>query len=703
MRRLPKIIRTESKNIKKLEFPVEHLSVSSMSLFSSNPLMFRIRYINNDSIETAHNVSAVLGGAFHHAVDVYFKAEKDALAEGLREGIKYIEEYPEGFIKWSKNIPDRQALLEKFAFVYANRSPELNNGDHIIGTELKLEHNIDIEWRGERLTLPVKLKGYVDRLERDEEGRLVITDEKTCYSYSDPDKIDGKKILQAIQYYLLVYAEYGEEPYKLRFVETKYTNGKDGVKTKAYDIIFSENELFFDFYLRFYQDTVRALSGEQVFLPNIDALYNNEIGIIAYVHRLDIPEEKARQERLHRVNSITDVLKKKVASVRNMKALEGAIERSLVEYKNIDYSKMTNEEKITTKLMEHGIVLHFDSAIDGNSFLQYRFTPSIGVKMNSLSGYSADIEQALGISGVRVIAPILDTTLVGIEVPKKERVFVRLTDSIIGKREDGVPLGVNSAGDIIKLRLDDMPHMLVAGATGSGKSVFINAVTESIIKQYNPKLYLIDPKMVELSNFQDRAKMVGYSVEDAINILEEIVAQMEIRYEQMMKAKAKHHSQIDLDKIVCVVDEFADIILSHEDFSKDVKKKNRIRRIVNSTNNKIATDIAKGLGMRIDETAIEDTVESVVSIENLIVRIAQKGRAAGIHLIIATQRPDSKVITGLIKANFPTKVAFATASETNSRIILDEPGAEKLMGKGDGLVSSPLFSGLQRIQGFSLE
>lgn len=618
--------------------------------------MFRIRYINRDIIESAHNVSAILGGAFHHAVDVYFKAEKDALAEGLREGIKYIEEYPEGFIKWSKTIPDRQTLLEKFAFVYGNRSPELKRGDNVIGTELEMQHNVDVDWKGYKVALPIKLKGYIDRLERDEEGRLVIVDEKVCCSFTDPDKIDGRKILQAIQYYFLVYAEFEEEPYKLRFVETKYTNGKDGIKTKAYDVVFNENELFFDFYLRFYQETVKALSGEQVFLPNIDALYDNEVGIIAYVHHLDVPEEKAKQEKLHKVDNITDILKKKVASVRNMKALSGAIERSLVEYKNIDYSNMKNEEKIATKLMEHGIVLHFDSVIDGNSFYQYRFTPSIGVKMKTLYGYAADIEQALGTSGVRILAPIPNTTFVGIEIPKKDRKFVRLTKSVIGTKEEGLPMGVNSNGDVVRIKLDDMPHMLVAGATGSGKSVFLNATIEALLEQEKDMaLYLIDPKMVELSRFSDDAERVGYTPEDAIEILANLYKEMDKRYQTIKSKKERMYNACGMNSIVCVIDEFADLLLSSEGNT----------------------------------------------LQDLLIRIAQKGRAAGIHLIIATQRPDASVITGLIKANFPTKVAFATSSEMNSRIILDEAGAEKLMGKGDGLVANPAFVGLQRIQGFS--
>lgn len=622
--------------------------------------MFRIRYINGDVIETMHSVASVLGNAFHHAIDTFYKtagAGLDDVAAGLQAGTQFIEEYPEGFIKWSKTIPDRQTLLEKFAYVYNNRVPELKR-EGFIDSEIMLEHEINVEWRGEKLELPIKLKGYVDRLYKDEEGRLILEDDKVCYTFSNPDKIDGKKLLQAVQYYFLVYAETGQEPYKMRFVETKYTEGKDKTvpKTKAYDVVFSENELFFDFFLRFYQDTVRALSGEQVFLPNIDALYDNEVGIIAYVHRLDVPEEKAKHEKMHRVENITEVLKRKVTSVRNMKCLESAVERSLVEYKSIDFSKMSTEQKIATKLMEHGIVLHYDSTVDGNSFQQYRFTPSIGVKMKTLYGYAADVEQALGISGVRIIAPIPNTTFVGIEVPKTERQFVSLTKKVIGAKEEGIPIGVNYNGEVLRLSLDEMPHALVAGATGSGKSVFLNALINTVIAHGGAELLLIDPKQVELSQFVSHAKAVGYTAEEAVAILTELSEEMERRFGSMKQAKVRHYTQCGLTQIVCVVDEFADLVLAK--------------------NGSMVTD--------------------------LMVRIAQKGRAAGIHLVIATQRPDSKVISGLIKANFPTKIAFATSSEVNSRIILDENGAEKLLGKGDCLVANPKFVGLQRVQAFNI-
>lgn len=622
-------------------------------------MLFKIKYVNKDVIDTAHGAAMVLGNAFHKAIDVFYMGSEDQVESGLRAGINFIEEYEEGFINWTTSIPDRQKMLEKFAFGYGHRVKELGSKKDLVGSELKIERSVDVEWRGQKVSLPIPLKGYIDRLERDEKGRLVIEDDKLTKSFSNPDKIDGRKIIQAIQYYFLVYAEYGEEPYKMRFVETKHTKSKDGQQTKAYDIIYAENELFFDFYLRLYGDIIKALMGEQVFVPNIDTFTDNEVGIISYIQRLDEPEEIAKKQKKLKVDNITDILRKEIASFKKMSCFKEAIEKSLVSYKSINYKKMETHEKISTKLMEHGIVLHYDSRVEGNAFTQYRFTPSIGVKMKTLHSYTADIEQAIGMSGVRIVAPIPDTTFVGIEIPKKERKFVELTTEVTGKKRDGLPIGIDQNGDVIRLSLEEMPHMLVAGATGSGKSVFLSAIIQSIIDQKGCILKLIDSKMVELSHFEGQVDQIAYEPVEIVNLLTALTVTMDIRYEILKKNKAKNFKECKMKQIVCVIDEFADLIIASKKFSGE---------------------------------ALEDT----------IIRIAQKGRAAGIHLIIATQRPDSRVITGLIKANFPTKVAFATSSELNSRIILGEEGAEKLLGKGDGLIAHAKFTGLKRFQGFSI-
>jgi len=192
----------------------------------------------------------------------------------------------------------------------------------------------------------VPLKGYLDKLIR-HERRLKIKDYKLVGAFSDPEKIDGAKILQAINYYLLTYAHYGEEPYSITFEEIKRTKNKDGGKqVREYEIVYSENELFFDFYFRFYEDMTRALNGEMVYVPNINAFYDNEVALISYIHRLDVTEEQAKLMKKYKVDNITDLLKKKIHSAGNMRKLLKTIEQKFVSAKNLNYNKMITEEKI---------------------------------------------------------------------------------------------------------------------------------------------------------------------------------------------------------------------------------------------------------------------------------------------------------------------------------------------------------------------
>jgi RecB family exonuclease len=232
---VPKV--TKSKISKAPEdFPVPHFSPSSMKLMSTNPILFKIKYINRDSIDTASGAGAVLGQAFHKAMEVYYGGsdtlvpvnEAEAIEYGLKAGMDFIDKYNDGFIRWTTNIPNKTKLFELLSFTFNAYVKERRyQPDTLIATEDEIKEAIDIEWKGNRITLPVKLKGYIDKV-ADEEGNLKIYDYKTCHAFSNPEKIDGGKIIQAVVYYLLAYAKHGEAPYSMIFEEVKYT--KNSVK-----------------------------------------------------------------------------------------------------------------------------------------------------------------------------------------------------------------------------------------------------------------------------------------------------------------------------------------------------------------------------------------------------------------------------------------------------------------------------------------
>lgn len=301
----------------------------------------------------------------------------------------------------------------------------------------------------------------------------------------------------------------------------------------------------------------------------------------------------------------------------------------------------------------------------GPSVTKYEVKPAVGVRVNRISNLADDLALALAAKDVRIEAPIPGKSLVGIEVPNSEIATVSFRELWEQSKTDPnklleVPLGKAVDGSARSFDLGRMPHLLVAGSTGSGKSVAVNGIISSILMKARPdqvKFLMVDPKMVELSVYNDIPHLlipVVTNPRKAAKALQKVVDEMENRYELFSKFGVRNiagynakvedwnaqsqEKQIPLPLIVVIVDELADLMMVA---SKEV--------------------------------------------EDAIIRLGQKARAAGIHMILATQRPSVDVISGLIKANVPSRVAFAVSSGTDSRTILDENGAEKLLGRGDML------------------
>lgn len=641
-------------------FPLAHISASSMIKFSGNPILFKIGYINRDEFETVTGAGGVLGKAFHHAMEVYAggsdtlipTSEADAIEFGLIAGMSFLEGYNDGYINFTNTIPNKQKLYDLLTFCFNSYVQQMPYGKagSVVAVEDEINEYIDVEWRGEQVKLPVKLKGFLDKVWRDTEGRLRVTDYKTCYAYSPADKIDGAKMLAAVEYFLLSYAKYGEAPHSITFEEIKYSKNSDGSpQVRSYEVVYAENPLYFDFYFRFYGDMIKALNGEQVYVPNVQALFDNEIAIIAYIHRLDIPEETAKQMKKHKVTTVTDLLKKEIQSAGNMRKLLKAVEAKFVSAKSMNYDDKKPEERIQLKMMEHGMVLKFDSIIEGASVDLYRYTPSLGLKMARIGNYVADVEQVLGISGIRVLAPIPQSTLVGFEVPRKVRAFPKAPKPT-GTFE--VAVGQDILGEPRRFDIRTAPHLLIAGASGSGKSIFLHILINQLAKIPDSELYLFDPKIVELAEHKKKAYLYLSDSTKIAASLTELIKEMNERYKTLAKAKVRSiEGMPGMPYKFVIIDEFGDLMLSEH-------------------------------------------------IQGSMLVLAQKGRAAGIHLIIATQRPSVDIIKGTIKANFNTKIVFKTAKEADSRVVLDEKGAEKLLGKGDMLFSSD--AGIERLQGFNI-
>ncbi|WP_210362277.1 DNA translocase FtsK [Borreliella garinii] len=347
------------------------------------------------------------------------------------------------------------------------------------------------------------------------------------------------------------------------------------------------------------------------------------------------------------------------------------------DVEDIEYDKEIQKQSIILQetLKEFNINAKLIDIIKGPVVTMYAIRPDKGIKLSKITSISDNIALRLAAIRVRIIAPIPGREAVGIEIPNKRREFIVISEIIDSKEFRGdfrIPfaLGKEISGENIVFDLVNSPHLLIAGATGAGKSVCVNSLIASIIFSKSPdevKLIMIDPKIVELKLFNDIPHLLTPVITDVKRALEALrwcLDEMERRYVLLdnllvrdissynKKIKDENLNLMILPYLVIIIDEFADLILSAR---KDL--------------------------------------------ENLISRLAAMARAVGIHLVLATQRPSVDVITGVIKANFPSRISFMVASSMDSRIILGSSGAEKLLGKGDMLYISSLNPFPQRIQG----
>ncbi|MDQ6745957.1 MAG: DNA translocase FtsK, partial [Actinomycetota bacterium] len=334
------------------------------------------------------------------------------------------------------------------------------------------------------------------------------------------------------------------------------------------------------------------------------------------------------------------------------------------------------QEQVARTLVEtlghFGIAATVIGRVTGPHITRYELRLAPGTKVAKVAQLKDDLAYALAATDIRILAPIPGKQAVGVEVPNARRRIVHLGDVFQEPPPDWSPLtvwlGKDIAGRAIGADLAKMPHLLVAGTTGAGKSACVNAMLSSVLLRATPhevRLVLVDPKQVELNHYEAIPHLltpVITSPRMAANALQNLVKEMELRYGTMSLARTRSLPELNrarekrgeppLPYILCVIDELADLMMV-----------------------------------------------APADVEDSIIRLAQKARAVGIHLVLATQSPRVDVITGMIKANVPSRIAFAVSSQTDSRVILDQNGAESLLGQGDMLFSPVGTSKLQRIQG----
>ena len=364
--------------------------------------------------------------------------------------------------------------------------------------------------------------------------------------------------------------------------------------------------------------------------------------------------------------------------------------------REIDTDKLQEKARILeTKLNDFNVRGEVVEILPGPVITTFEYRPAPGIKLSKITGLSDDLALALSAVSIRIVAPIPGRDVVGIEIPNDEREMVNLREMVACKdfiESDSMltlGLGKDLMGRPVVTKMDKMPHLLIAGATGTGKSVGLNAMIISLLYKATPdevKFIMIDPKRIELSVYNEIPHLISPVVTDmkkATNALFWAVKEMERRYELLEENGLRNLAQ----------------------YNEMIKEKQRIRG--NRRKNDPEADVGDDLPdleplpyivVIVDELSDLMMVASK-DVEFALTRLAQMARAAGIHIIIATQRPSADVLTGTIKANFPTRISFQVSSKIDGRIIMDQGGAESLLGNGDMLFCPPGTGKIMRIQG----
>jgi S-DNA-T family DNA segregation ATPase FtsK/SpoIIIE len=356
--------------------------------------------------------------------------------------------------------------------------------------------------------------------------------------------------------------------------------------------------------------------------------------------------------------------------------------------------------QLESKLRDFGIEVQVESVHPGPVITRFEILPAPGVKVNQITNLSKDLARSLSVIGVRVVEIIPGKSVMGLEIPNENREIVALSEIVQSRAFDQaaspltLALGKDISGEAVVADLAKMPHLLVAGTTGSGKSVALNAMLLSILFKSTPsdvRMILIDPKMLELNVYEDIPHLIAPVVTDmkeAANALRWCVAEMERRYRLMASLGVRNISGYNR--------KVREAAAAGSPIPDPLFDKNRL--LLDPDAKPDDLEALPYIVVVVDEFA--DMIMVVgKKVEELIARLAQKARASGIHLLLATQRPSVDVITGLIKSNIPTRIAFQVSSKVDSRTILDQMGAETLLGHGDMLYLPPGTSVPERVHG----
>lgn len=680
-------------------FLINSWSYSRVSQFARNEKAFEMRYIYNHDFKISS--TTIAGQAYHHAIEKYFRSMKDEgvtldLPDLEKLAFDYIEEVPANAWKIQKTTPTvescQQKAIKTVTALLGNfiKEVELYNIKEVLEVELFIHDFLTIN--GVDIPLPANMK--IDLVIVTNDDKTVIIDHKSKARFSDEEEIALSVGCQAITYHVGYATKYGLLCDEVWFIENKYSTNRDGSpQLNCFKIEITEDvsrlyqSLLYEPLRRMIQavndpDYVYLINESDNFVDKAELYDFWAKTLLAEVDEFEVNPSKKEmiKKRLKKVRdaSLASIDPKVIRNFKNNAS-------KFITY-DFNNKNMKNSEKIEHVLRTFGTIVNVAHQFDGYSSNTYLLEVSAGTKVTAIQKNKLDIANALNVSNVRVSKDLVvydGKSYVSVESSKKRDKTLFFDPELLeGQR---IPIGKDNLGNTIVWDLDNhsTPHLLSCGATGSGKSVSIKSTIEYAKLAGVDEIIILDPKYEFTSYSSDPLISVHTEIEDIEETMKEQVAKMQ---ELAKTGNSK--------KTLIVFDEFADAVASARQ-----GKELDIYEDVEDGHYKLSNEAAM-LGVQPQPKIKRVKVKTDKSLEQNLKMILQKGRSLGFRVIAATQRASTKVITGDAKVNFPVQICFRVPKEIDSRVVIDEAGAESLAGQGDGLIKSPEYMDIVRFQAF---
>ena len=685
------------------DFLINSWSYSKIMSFARNEKVFEMEYIYRH--KSRASATTIAGQAYHEALEKYFQAKQEGgnldLVNLETIAFDFIDEVPPNEWKIQKTTPSVEdckkkaykvvtSLLQNFMSENAIYEDEIKEilAVEVYSTEFLIINGVDI---------PLPCNSKIDLVILTKEDKIAVVDHKSKMSFTDEKELKLSIGKQAITYVKSFESASGNKVDEVWFVENKYSKNKDKApQLRNFKVEINEDtrKLYESMLYEPLKRMLEAISDpDYVYIINENDNFSDKSEVyefwaqtmIAEVEDFDIPQSKHELVR-KRLKKIRD---SHLASI-DPKVIKNFKENAskFIQY-DLTNKNMTTQEKIEHTLRTFGIVINVAHVIKGYSSDTFLVEVSAGTTLASIHRHKLDIANALNVSNIRMMKDLFvyeGKSYLAIESSKKrEKDLIWDPSHLDGMK---IPIGVDNFNRTVIWDLNNhsTPHMLICGATGSGKSVSIKSTIEYARLAGVEKIVVFDPKF-EFQCYQDD---MNISVYNEIEVIEEQMKRLVDEMNDMVKSGKKR-------KTLVVFDEFADAVSA----ARKGKELDIMEEVQVGT---YAPKKVKGIFGETVEPGLPKMamkkVGELKSLEENLKILLQKGRSSGFRIISATQRASTKVITGDAKVNFPVQICFRVPKEVDSKVVIDEAGAESLMGKGDGLIKSPEYFDIIRFQAF---